>query len=416
MTNLAIANLWHHKLRTALTALAVAVAVAMLVTMLSLSHGTLREVARRVRSVDADVVVLPRKSSVIFSDGAPLSDKYLAKFAAVGVDGRPLVARAIPVFLSVIGEMAGQQQRVFGIDPGDFDAFAGDRKIVSGEVFPGAGEFKSHVEALPKTPGGYYRPDQVSDAVLAAAQEMIIDQRLAAAGKYAVGDHVDFLGRRFRICGIVEQGLAGRVFVSIHVLRHIQNAGMAWSSLYFLQLDRTRVRSSVEKNSSDDGRMTVAQAAAILNEATSLRVEPLENYDQMLFRSFRSIYVFINIANLIVLVVSFLFIMVTIYTMVLERRRQIGILRSLGASGAYIMRLTIFEAMTISMAGTGVGIALAVGAKYLIEHYRPLLTVDVRPRWVLIAVAVGIIGGLGSALYPGYRALRLDPVECLAYE
>ena len=48
----------------------------------------------------------------------------------------------------------------------------------------------------------------------------------------------------------------------------------------------------------------------------------LSDYDRMLFDSFRSIYVYINIASGVVLVVSFLFIMVTIYTMVLERRRR----------------------------------------------------------------------------------------------
>jgi len=416
MKSLALENLRHHKLRTALTGLAVAIGVAMLITMLALSHGTLNEVSNRVKSVDADLVVLPRKSSVIFSEGAPLSDKYVSKVAGVELAGRTVVSRTIPVFLSMIPNMAGQQQRVFGIDPDDFPVFAGTRKIVSGTVFAGARKFKTAITAMPKTENGYYMPDQVPQRALADGLEMIIDQRLARAGGYRVGEKIDFMGKPFRICAIVEQGIAGRVFVSIHVLRHIQNAGLPWSSFYFLKLNPAVVRSNLQANVRNDERITVAEAAIMVNNATRLRVEPLANYDQMLFKSFRSIYVFINIANVIVLVVSFLFIMVTIYTMVLERRREIGILRSLGAGGGYIMRLTVIEALTISLAGTAAGIIVSIGAKYVIEYYRPLLTVDLKPAWVFIAVCVGFVGGLLSALYPGYRALRLDPVECLAYE
>ena len=75
VTSLALANVWHRKLRSSLAALAVAIGVAMLVTMLALSHGTLEEVAQRVETIDAELVVLPPKSSLIYSQGAALSDK-----------------------------------------------------------------------------------------------------------------------------------------------------------------------------------------------------------------------------------------------------------------------------------------------------------------------------------------------------
>ncbi|NLX04466.1 MAG: ABC transporter permease [Phycisphaerae bacterium] len=415
MTNLALANLRHHRFRTALVGLGVAIGVGMLVTMLALSHGTLGEVAQRVKSVRADLIVLPAKSSLVFSDGAPLSDKFESKLGEVSVDGRRVVQRVVPVFLGIVSDMAGQQQRVFGVDEGDFDVFAGNRRLVEGEVFPQSGAFKRHVEELAAA-GESYHPDEVDEAVLSAAAEMIIDERLAAAGGYEIGDTITFLGRPFAICGVVEAGLAGRVFVPIQVIRHIQNAGMAWSSLFFLQVDRELVRSESEAGYKGSAAMTVDEAAALVSGETRLRVEPLEKYDQMLFNSFKPIYVYINIANGIVLLVSFLFIMVTMYTMVLERRREIGVLRSMGAGAWYIMGQTVVEALVISLSGTAAGVGLALAAKWAIEHYRPLLTVDIRPAWLVTAVAVGIVGGVLSALYPGYRALRLDPVECLTYE
>jgi len=415
MTNLAWANLWHRKLRSSLAAVGVAIGVAMLVVMLSLSHGTLGEVAQRVKSVQADLIVLPSKSSLIYSAGAMLSDKYVSKLLEVKLGDRPLVRRVIPVFHTVAPQMAGQEQRVFGVDPNDFDAFCGRRHVLRGEVFVEARKFARFVEQL-KSEGKSYDPDQVPAEVLARASEMVIDDRLARAGGYHVGDKVEFLGRPFTICAIVEQGLAGRVFVPIQVLRHIQNGGMAWSTLFFIQLNPQVVRLESDDLATGGDKITTAAAAQMLCDATLLRIEPLEKYDQMLFESFRSVYVYINIASAIVLFVSFLFIMVTIYTMVLERRREIGILRSLGAGGRYIMGQTILEALIISMTGTAAGLGLSFLTKWIIERVLPLMTVDIQNRWLILAVAVGMVGGLISAFYPGYRALRADPVECLTYE
>lgn len=409
MTSLAWANVWHRKLRSSLAALAVAIGVAMLVTMLALSHGTLEEVAHRVQTIDADLVVLPPKSSLIYSHGATLSHKYEAKLIDVTVGAKPLVKRVVPVFLAVVQDMAGQQQRVFGIRTDDFDVFLGDRHVVEGSVFPHLAPFERAIDAL-RNSKGRYDPDRVSPELVDQACEMVIDRRLARAGKYHLGDTVSFLGSDFRICAIVEAGLAGRVFVPIEVLRYIQGAGTPWSSVFFVQVNPDIVGDGT------GGKLTLAQAAERLGTAVALRIEPLENYEQMLFHSFHSIYVYINIASAIVLIVSFLFIMVTIYTMVLERRREIGILRSLGAAGGYIMRQTVLEAVTISAVGTAGGLALSGLAKWVIEYYRPLLTVDIRVKWLVLAVAVGLLGGLISALYPGYRALREDPVECLGYE
>jgi ABC-type antimicrobial peptide transport system permease subunit len=88
----------------------------------------------------------------------------------------------------------------------------------------------------------------------------------------------------------------------------------------------------------------------------------------------------------------------------------------MGAKSFYIMNQTILEAMIISMAGTVVGVGMAFGAKAAIEHFRPLLTVDLQGQWIGLAVAVGFFGGLFSAIYPGYCALRQDPLEALGYE
>jgi putative ABC transport system permease protein len=111
----------------------------------------------------------------------------------------------------------------------------------------------------------------------------------------------------------------------------------------------------------------------------------------------------------VALVVCFLIILLTMYTIVVERTREIGVLRALGASRFMILRGALGESLLICCAGTILGIILAYSAKLGIEQVKPLLTVAIEPRWVLLALAIGIVGGTLSALYPGWRAARLDP-------
>jgi ABC-type antimicrobial peptide transport system permease subunit len=412
MTQLAWANIKHRKLRSALASLAVAIGVAMLITMLALSHGTLEEVAQRVKGIDADLILLPSQSSLIFTEGAPLSDKYVEKIQAVSVQGKRVVKNVIPVYLSIMPKMAGQQQRVFCVEPDNFPFFTVGTPLIKGKIFDADHQFKNYLAQLRKNKGNDFHPDQVEEKQLDQACELVIDSRLARAGRYKVGDTVSFLGKNFTITGIVEAGAAGRVFAPIDVIRQIELGGIQRSSLFFIKLDSALVNT----NGQDESKIPVSECASAITQATRQKVASLSDYDKMLFDSFRSIYLYINIASTIVLVVSFLFIMVTIYTMVLERRREIGILRSMGARGGYILWQTILEALIISVVGTIAGVLLSLVAKTAIEYFCPLLTVSMQIHWIGLAFLVGIVGGLFSALYPGYYAIRQDPVTSLGYE
>lgn len=399
---LAAANIYQRKLRSLLSIMGVMIGIASLITMIALSHGTLNEVADRIKGIDAQLVVLPSRSSLIFSEGAPLSDKYIPKIKDVRIHGLKIVERVIPVYFTFMPSMAGQQQRIFAIRKEDFPYFTRGGRMFSGRIFDENDNFRRYVERLKAEGGGRYNPEDVPEEILSAACEFVIDNKLARAGDYRVGDKVQFLGRDFTICGIVKFG-AARIFAPIELIRHIQNGGLEWSSAFFVKLKA-------------DLPFTEQECADAIKEAISLRVEPISRYDEMLFESFRSVYVYINIASSLILIVSFLFIMVTIYTMVLERKREIGILRSMGASNMYIMGQTLLESIIISSIGTLLGVVLSFIAKWIIEYYRPLLTVDIQTRWILLACFVGLFGGGISSIIPGLFAIRLDPVEAIAYE
>ena len=416
MISLAVAHLMHRRLRTALSVLAVAIGIAMLVVMLGLSHGMLDEVAERVESVDAELIVLPENENVIFTAGAAFSSKIAPLIDSFEYDGQRVVKRTIGVMLDTL-HMGGQQQRMFAVDPTDMPAFLGQRKIVEGRLFDEGRAFGNRLDELRK-PGGPYDPTAISEEEVLAACELVIDTRLARVGKYRVGDQVTFLGRPFRIVGIVESGVAGRVFCPLHVLQFVKNGGVPWVSLFFVQLQPpaapsgpgSLTESSVEQAGYEE-RIADALAARI-----KAKVEPKGAYRELMYASFSQIYLYINIASGVALVVCFIIILLSMYTMVLERTREIGILKSLGAGRGTLIAQSVTEAVMVCTCGTGLGIGLAFVAKYGIEAVRPLLTLNIQPTFILLALGIGIVGGMLSALYPGYRAARLDPVAALGVE
>jgi putative ABC transport system permease protein len=114
--------------------------------------------------------------------------------------------------------------------------------------------------------------------------------------------------------------------------------------------------------------------------------------------------------------ISFLVVLLSMHTMVLERTKEIGILKSLGASRLDIVRLFVGETLLL----TGFGIALGLGSTFglvaVLKETAPTLTILISQEWILRTIALAITGAVAGALYPAFRAAGFDPVDALAYE
>jgi len=176
-----------------------------------------------------------------------------------------------------------------------------------------------------------------------------------------------------------------------------------------------------------DGR-----ASAILirvddpNKQDEVAARILERFpdDQLVFtRDLPEIYatgvpalnVFIKVVVGVASAISILVILLAMYTTVTERTRQIGILKSLGMSKTAIAWVIEQEAIFVSLMGVAVGLLLTYIARFAVMRVTTL-TIDVEPRWLLISLLVGLLGGSIGALYPALRAARQDAVEALSYE
>ena len=413
MLILAISNLMHRKVRSVLSMSAVAIAITLLLVLVGLSHGTLNEVSQRMQSVDAEIVIRDKHFDLGSMSGGKLWEKEIPRLMKLRVsspqpftpDTRaaadshsvqtnigPAIQRVIPVFLGRM-KLAGLSQNVFGVNPQDFPFFAGSRCLVDGVLFE---DIESPAQAV------QWFDMQADQRV--GFLPLVIDQRLSRAANLRVGDTASFGDVPARIVGIVETGVAGRVFAPVNMLRGANGIAARTAHLFFIKA-RPNLTTDQLQQLCDKIEQTTHRSATLV-----------ANYGQVLRENFRNLTVFVSLVSVIALVICFLFILVTIHTSVLERSKEIAILQSLGAGRGTILTQTIQEALLICSLGTVLGILLTFCVRWLIETYQPLMTVEVRLLWLLAAMAIGLIGGTISALYPGYIALRHDPVEALSFE
>jgi putative ABC transport system permease protein len=104
------------------------------------------------------------------------------------------------------------------------------------------------------------------------------------------------------------------------------------------------------------------------------------------------------------------------YTAVLERTREIGILKSLGASQFYIVNVVLRESALLAVLGIILGIGLTFLIKAGMNIRFPTLLFLVSPQWMVSAALLAFFGALLGASYPAAKAARKDPIDALAYE
>jgi putative ABC transport system permease protein len=112
------------------------------------------------------------------------------------------------------------------------------------------------------------------------------------------------------------------------------------------------------------------------------------------------------------LVVGGIGIMNIMLVSVTERTREIGIRMAIGARRRDVLWQFLIEALTLSLIGCAIGLALGLGGAWLVESFAGL-PVEVTPVSVLMAVGVSFLIGVFFGFYPARRAAGLDPIEAL---
>jgi putative ABC transport system permease protein len=101
---------------------------------------------------------------------------------------------------------------------------------------------------------------------------------------------------------------------------------------------------------------------------------------------------------------------------VMERTREIGILKSLGATKLYIVNVVLRETLLLAIVGIIAGIIISLVTRRVIMFERPVQRLFWSNWWVLRATAIATVGAVLGALYPAFKAAQRDPIDALAYE
>ncbi|MEJ5369133.1 MAG: ABC transporter permease [Bryobacteraceae bacterium] len=365
INRLVLENLKHRRLRTTLSALSIGFQVTMILAVAGLSRGMLQDSMNRARGVGADIWIKPPGASAISLSGASMPQSVLRYFRGV-----PHVKLATGTALQPIGGIS----TIAGIDYDEFVAMSGPFRFLEG------GPFQSD-------------------------DDVIVDEYYASQQKLRAGDTVVILNHKWRVCGVVEPGKLSRLFVRLHRLQELTNSEGKLSQAFLKLDDPSRTREVVEYLKSQP-------------ELTGYSIYSIEEFLSLFsmsnvpgLRAF--IYVIIGLS----LIIGFLVVGLTMYTTVLERTREIGILKALGASPFDIIGILVRETVVLAVAGWAVGILLSLGAHWMINNQvRANLQSEIAPDWWPIALAVSLTASLLGAVYPGLRAARQDAIEALSYE
>ena len=407
MAWLPLANVLHHKLRSILASLGIGIGVCMLITLTGLARGSLFEIADRWESVNADLIVMAPGwgKQVTTSMGSGLPDRYAELLAETFPD---VIESVVPVFVWRV-EMGGQSHNIAGVDPDDWAKLTGMDDLVAGEIYDRHGRGTAWLERtlldrpddeyelLELTPDDLGHPDH-------NCLELIVDERLARAGGYSVGQVVRMANHDWTITGIAPDGVVNRIFIPRRTAQFLFGTG-----------DITRSTSMFVKLRPEAVESTGPIVQRIENEL-KVDVVSLAEQRQALMENFDVMFLYVNTVNIVALIIAFFFIAIILYTMVLQRTRDIAILKANGASNGYLVRQVMAESLLLTAAGVVVGIALSFVAQWAIESAKPFLTVTIERQWVLTAVGMAFVGAIVSSLYPAWRATRVDMVAALSLE
>jgi len=101
---------------------------------------------------------------------------------------------------------------------------------------------------------------------------------------------------------------------------------------------------------------------------------------------------------------------------VIERTRDIGVLKSIGASKGYIILALLDEAAFICAAGIAVGVGISYAGRAMFLSSFPTLSILITPEWIIRSALIAMVGALLGASYPAWLASRKDAIEALSYD
>jgi putative ABC transport system permease protein len=374
MNQLIFGNLVHRPLRSIISAFAVGIEVVMILSITAVMLGMVNGSRTQNSGIGMDMLVRPSASGPLMTGNAASTSVKVANI----LQALPHVKVAAPGNVKLT--LGTSVENIFGIDYASFNALR-PFVFVSGGPFTGP-------------------------------NDVIIDDFQAASGPhYKVGDTVKILGRDFRVSGIFEHGKGARKFIPLETMDDLDGTPGKASTFYLRTEDaatpeaKAAIQEEVRKEILATDGMQQYNVQTLDEFLAGLTPDHLPGFN-----------IALNVVIGIAVIIGFLVIFQSMYTAVMERTREIGILKSMGAGRFSIVSVVLRETGLLAIAG----IALGIAATYLLSHFLharfPTQSFAVTGQWVVYASCISLAGAFFGALYPALKAARKDPIDALSYE
>lgn len=354
-------------MRTLVSIIGIGIGVLLIVFTVGLANGSLRERAQREANVGAEIMFRPSGSVGLSGNDALTLDVSLIP-EIKKIEG---VKDVVPVAqnTTTAKDTNTGARLVDGVNFDEYAEMAG-LKVMEGRKF------------------------------VDGKDEMMSDTAFLPLKKLKVGDTLEIYERPFTIVGTYDPGAGGRIKIPLTTMQ--KQLGVKGLVSAFL----VKVK---------DGLKPETVAENIHNKFPDNQLILTKDLEELYLQSIPALNIFLNVVIGVAGVVSALIILLTMYTTVTERTRQIGILKALGMSNPQIAWIIIQEALLISISGVIAGVLLTIVLKFVLAKWTTL-NVQIELQIIFLIVVVGIISSILGALYPALRAARLDAVESLNYE
>lgn len=357
----------HRPARTVVSIVGIGIGILLIVLTIGLANGSLRERAQREANVGAEIMLRPSGSMGLSgSDGLRMPISMTAELEKV--EG---VAAAVPIAQNTVAATEGitGSRLVDGVQYDKYAAIAG-LQIIQGRKF------------------------------VDGRDEMMADTAWFERHKLKIGDKFSIYEKDFEIVGTYEPSAGARIKIPLATMQTQLGADNKASA--FL----VKVK---------DGFTPEAVGENLHAKFPDTQIILTSELEELYAQGIPALNVFLDVVVGVAGAISGLIILLTMYTTVTERTRQIGVMKSLGMSKTGIAWTILQEALLISSGGIIFGVLATVGLKYVFARWTTL-TVSIDPKTVITIIIVGLISGTIGALYPGLRAARLDAVEALNYD
>lgn len=387
-------NLSRRKLRTGLTVAGIAVGVALILVLLSLVAGVDVQVKSSIRSlggVDITVynsTITNARQTFLLGSSAPLNESMINDIGRI-----PNVYAVSPQSTEVVS-VNGTLAPIWGIDPATYDKVSTGLNIAQGRDIS---------------------QNDNQAAVLGIGLQQLFNASL--------GDHVLVQGRppydsndyALTVIGTYETGvtLTDRgIYVPIGVLQNLtESSGQVTSILVKV----------------DDPNNIDAVSSEISGLFPDVRVVTISNVAAQASQLLNTLTLFFAALGIVALVAGSFGVINTMLISVIERTREIGTLKAIGASQNTVLRMFMIEAVILGCLGAAVGAAVGSLSSFILAELSvralpavagratarisPILT----PTNLLISMSLGLATGVLAGLYPAWRAARMKPVEALRH-